>query len=480
MEKLGEAGGVRIFNDAGDQSNTPSLETTPASDAVAVSDINEAKLLRKIDFRILPILCLVYLISFLDRANISNALTLGLPEELGLEGSQSNVALTIFFIPYIIFEIPSNLLLKRFTPRLWLSLCCITFGIVTIGQGFVQSYSGLLATRFLLGLAETGISPGGFYLISFWYNQEEAQKRFTAYWASTILAAAFGGLLSSAIANLGGVRGLSSWRWVFILEGIVTVLVGVLAFFTISDFPREASWLSKSEKEFVLKKTRSDEAHTVPVTFKDVKIFLSKPTSWLGAAMYFSLIVTSYSVVYFVPSIVKDFGYDTVQTQLHSVPPFAAAFAFALISAYLTDKLKLRSPFIFLALALIIIGLAILLTVHGTKNFPTEYAAIVLVGAGSVGIGGHVVCWYVMNLQGHVERSIGSAWMVCFAGFAGILATFTFMKKDSPYYRTGYSINLATSSLCIVAHACYGLIIWRQKRAIARSGAKETGHTLYL
>lgn len=223
----------------------------------------------------------------LRSVNISNALTLGLPQELGLTGQQPNVALTIFFVPYILFEIPSNILMKRLSPHIWLSGCILCFGIIMICQGFVQNYGGLLATRFLLGLAEAGIFPGSFYLISFWYKQEEAQQRFTIYWSSTICAGAFGGLLASAIANMDGIRGLSNWRWVFILEGIVTVLVGIVAFFSITDFPREAKWLSQENREFILHKTGATESHIVPVTTKDVLTFLSKPKSWLAAITYF-------------------------------------------------------------------------------------------------------------------------------------------------------------------------------------------------
>ncbi|KAI0517533.1 major facilitator superfamily domain-containing protein [Xylaria bambusicola] len=468
-----------ILGGSADHPDSASLDSISAGNVVAPVPIDEAQLVRRIDFRVLPILFIVYVVSILDRVNISYALTLGLPDELGLKGSQPNVALTVFFIPFIIFEIPSNLLLKRLKPRFWLSSCVFVFGVVTIGQGFVQNYHSLLATRFLLGLAEAGIFPGSFYLISFWYKQEEAQKRFTVYWSSTIVAGGFGGLLTSAIANLGGVQGLSSWRWVFILEGIATILVAVAALFFVSDFPREANWLSENEREFLLKKTESEEPHTVPITTVDIKSFLSKPTNWLGALMYFSLLVSVYSVVYFVPSIVKDLGYSTIQTQLHSVPPFAAALGFTIISAYLSDKFQLRSPFIFPALSLLITGLAILRTVHGTEHFSAEYAAIILTTIGSVGIGGHVVCWYLMNLRGHAERSIGSAWMICFGGFGGIVATFAFLKQDSPYYRTGYSINLATASLCVVVHACYGLLIWRQRKAM-NHGDEKSGYVLYM
>ncbi|KAI1770137.1 major facilitator superfamily domain-containing protein [Hypoxylon cercidicola] len=262
----------------------------------------------------------------------------------------------------------------------------------------------------LAGHGGGGHLPGSIYLISFWYKREEAQKRFTAYWSSTLVAGAFGGFLSSAITNMDGVGGLTSWRWVFILEGLATVLVGFAAFFffCISDFPRQAKWPSEGEWQLLLEKIEPDESHTIPVTSKDTVIFLSRATNWLGALI-------------------------TVGVSLPSR--------------------LLRSA---------------------------EYAAICLTAMGSNGIVGHVVCWYVMNLQGHVERSLGSAWMICFGGFAGFVATFAFLKKDSPYYRTGYSINLATASLCVVAHLCYGLLILREKKAMDRNGGGKTAHTLYL
>ncbi|KAH9998196.1 MFS general substrate transporter [Xylariaceae sp. FL0662B] len=428
----------------------------------------ESKLLRKIDWHVLPILFTVYIVAFLDRVNISNALTLGLPAELGLEGEQQNVALTIFFVPYILFEIPSNILMKKLSPHIWLSGCILCFGVIMIGQGFVHNYSGLLAARFFLGLAESGIFPGSFYLISFWYKKEEAQGRFTVYWSSTIFAGAFGGLLASAISNMNGIRSLSSWRWVFILEGIATVLVGIISFFCITDFPREAKWLSQEERAFLLKKTGATESHTVPVTGKDVLTFLSKPMHWLAAIMYFSILIPAYSMVYFLPTIVQTLGYSTVQTQLHSVPPFAASFGFALVVAYFSDRLRIRSPFIFLGLALLVAGLAILTSVHGAEHFSAEYAALCLAAMGSFGIGGNVVCWYVMNLRGHAERSIGSAWMICFGNIGGIVATFLFLKKDSPYYHSGYAVCLAMSALCVVTCAGYALVVWREMKAMAK------------
>ena len=153
---------------ASSEAPIPSLEDGQTK-LVEAPTINEKALLRKIDTRVLPMLLLLYLAALLDRVNIGSALTLHLPQDLHLKGNEANIALSIFFVPYVLFEIPSNLLLKKFKPHVWLSVCILAFGIVMLCQGFVQSYGGLLATRFFLGLAETGVFPGGklFLLLSY-------------------------------------------------------------------------------------------------------------------------------------------------------------------------------------------------------------------------------------------------------------------------------------------------------------------------
>jgi MFS family permease len=191
----------------------------------------EARLMRKIDFRVIPFLVVLYLLAFLDRVNIANAKSFSLTQDLNLGGVEYNTVLTIFFVPYVVFEIPSNIFLKRFSPRLWLSVLVIGFGLVSIFQGLTQNYSGILATRFFLGAFECGMFPGCFYLISMWYKREEAQKRYSLFFSSTTLAGAFGGLLASAIGKMDGLRGYHGWRWIFILEGTLTTVVGIVFLF---------------------------------------------------------------------------------------------------------------------------------------------------------------------------------------------------------------------------------------------------------
>ncbi|KAK7729248.1 High-affinity nicotinic acid transporter [Cytospora paraplurivora] len=407
----------------------------------SLSEAEIAKLQRKIDFRVLPMLFIIYVVAFLDRANISNALTMNMPKELGMTGQQPNIALAIFFVPYIIFEIPSNILMKRFTPHVWLSACMLGFGIFMLGQGFVQNYGSLLATRFFLGLFEAGIFPGSFYLISFWYKREESQKRFAIYFCSVIFASAFGGLLASGIAKMNGAGGESNWRWIFILEGILSILVAFAAFFFVSDFPSDAQWISKPEKQFVLKNTRAEETISEGrVRPRDIAEFFKDPKNYLGAVMYF------------------------VQTQLHSVPPFAAALGMCLLLAYMSDRSAYRLPYVLFPGVLLIAGLSVLMTTHG--HFSAQYAAIFLVCMGAFGAGPTVICWYLMNLQGHKQRSIGSAWMISLGNTGGIVAPFTFLSRDSPYYHTGYSVCMGVVALGMVASLCYTALVLKERRKV--------------
>ena len=163
-----------------------------------------------------------------------------------------------------------------------------------------------------------------------------------------------------------------------------------------------------------------------------------------------------------------------VQTQLHSVPPFATSFDLCLVTAYISDKIQLRYPFVILGYAILITGLAILRTVHGKAHFSAEYAGICLVSMGTLCAGASIVCWYVMNLQGHVQRSIGSAWMIGFGNTGGIIATFAFLKQDAPFYHAGYSAIISTTVVGVAAFLVYGGLVWKERRRLLGFGLKES------
>ncbi|KAF7587166.1 hypothetical protein BBP40_007652 [Aspergillus hancockii] len=433
----------------------PSPEFPPAH-------INERKLMAKIDWHVVPCLCLMYLLAFLDRVNISNAAILGLQEDLKIEtGTKYNTALTIFFIPYIIFEIPSNILLKKLKPHLWLSLCMFGFGLVMVCQGLVQNWSGLMATRWFLGMFETGLFPGCFYLMGMWYKRSEAQKRFSFFFSSTTLAGAFGGLLASGIGKMDGIRGYRGWRWVFIIEGLLTCVVAIICYFLVTDFPEDAKWLTEDERMFVREKLAADAGQAaehaslgwrdVLDVFKDYKIFI-------GGWMYFGQVVTAYGYAYFAPTIIKTYGYGAITTQLYSIPPWAAAFGFSMLIAFLSDRFRHRFAFALIPMLIAMAGFGILLNLHGESSRHVQYGALFLVTSG---------CYSAMPV------------LIGFGNIGGIISTYSFLQKDAPLYRNGYIISMSFLCFSAAMAIVYFAAIWfdnkRRDRAMANGSADSQG-----
>lgn len=188
-------------------------------------------------------------------------------------------------------------------------------------------------------------------------------------------------------------------------------------------------------------------------------------------------IVPAYGYAFFAPGIIRSYGYSPIQTQLHSVPPWAAAFTFAMLIAYISDKTKHRFLFTITPIAVTIAGFAILITVH--HNHRLEYGALFLVAMGSFSAMPVIICWFTMNLGGHHRRSVGTAWQVGFGNIGGIIATYAFLAKDAPkYYKPGYSICIAFVCLSAAACMCYLAAVWTQNRNRDRA-PRDLGLTEY-
>ncbi|KIH89397.1 major facilitator superfamily transporter [Sporothrix brasiliensis 5110] len=438
-----------------------------------------AKLMRRIDLRVVPFLALLYLVAFLDRINIANAKVFYLADDLKLSGVQYNTALTIFFVPYVVFELASNIMLKRFSPRVWLSCCGMGFAAVTVFQGLVQNYSGLLATRFFLGLFECGMFPGCFYLLGMWYRREDAQRRYSFFFSSTSLAGAFGGLLASAIGKMDKLRGYRGWRWIFILEGSVSFLICFIFLFTFPSFPEQAKWLREDEREYLKARLRADQGNNAAerkVTFRDILTVLRDYKIILGGFMYFGLIVPAYSYAFFSPTIIATYHYGPIQTQLHSVPPWATAFGFSMIVAYLSDKTRHRFLFTIGPICLPIAGFSMLLAIH--DNVHAEYAALFLICAGTYSAMPVIVCWFSMNLGGHHRRAIGIAWQIGFGNIGGIIATYCFISTDAPKFTKGYAICIGFVLISAISCCLYFAALVMENRRREKA-VRDVGMTEY-
>jgi MFS family permease len=428
--------------------------------------INQRKLMAKLDMWIVPPICLLYLLAFIDRVNISNAKVYGMAEDLNLTGTQYNTALTIFFVPYVVCEIPSNYLLKKFRPSVWLPACMVLFGAVMIGQGFVKNYGGLVATRFLLGLFEAGMFPGCFYLLAMWYRRDEAQKRYSFFFSSTCLAGAFGGLIAYGCSQIDGDLGIEGWRWIYIIEGAITVFCALLMFFAIADFPEEARFLNENERQFLKAKLELDVGtsnHENKITLRGVFKVLADYKVILAGLMYFGLIVPAYSYSYFSPSIIQSFNYSPVQTQLHSIPPWAASFGFSMMLAVVADKTRHRFTLAIFT-TLVCIGGYIILMATDVDFVNGRYAACFLIACGAYTAMPLIVCWTSMNFAGHIRKSVATGFQIGFGNIGGIIATYVFLEKDFPEYMLGLSVGIGFSIFTLLVTIVYFLSVLRENK----------------
>ncbi|KAL4944120.1 hypothetical protein BDV06DRAFT_233853 [Aspergillus oleicola] len=435
----------------------------------------------KIDLHLLPCLCIMYMVTFLDRVNIGNAAVLGMKKDLGItEGLRYNDALMIFFIPYILFEIPSNIVLRRLKPHVWLSICVFGFGAVLILQGLVKNWTQLMVTRWFLGMFETGMMPGCVYLLGMWYKRSEAQKRYTFFASSVILAGAFGGLLASAIGKMDGIRGFGGWRWVFILEGCVTCLMAAGVFFALPDFPEDCKWLSEREFEFLRCKMGEETGRlssSLKIRWRDIIGVFRDWKIFVGALMMFGQVVSGYGYAYFAPTIIHTYGYGEIKTQLYSVPPWAAAYFFSIFIACLSDYFRNRYIFAMIPIMICISGYAVLLGLGDTVHHNVQYGALFLITCGIYSVGPIFLCWFGMNLGGHTRRSVGTAFQVGVGNVGGIIGTYSFLEKNAPLYRNGYTIGLSFACFSGAMATLYLLAVWndnKQRERIQAQGVQVT------
>lgn len=435
------------------------------------------RVLWKLDTHVLPALALLWLANFIDRSNIGNARIAGLEKDTHLHGNQYNTALAIFFISYIIVELPSNWVLKKVKPSRWLPLIVAVWGVVTTMTGVVHSFSGLLAIRFFLGLCEGGLLPGIVLYLSTLYRPHELQQRVGVFYASASLSGAFGGLLASAILKMDGVGNLAGWRWIFILEGIATILIALFSWATMPADLASAKFFTEEERAFALWRFR--EAHAVvtgaplsepaqminadPEKEGEVQIEVQPPhyvvhqedekfewrevvrgaldvQVWLTAFAYMGIIVSLYSYSLFIPTIVAGLGFTGEEAQLHTVPPYVPAVVFTVVVAVASDKLKMRGPFMLLFLPIAAIGYILAIV---AKTNLQRYVAVHLIATGIYPCGPCILSILPNNCAGHYKKATAVALQLAIANCGGFVATFVYTSDQAPEYKTGHSIVLA-------------------------------------
>lgn len=301
----------------------PTIEFTKAE---------ERALLRKQDLTILPLSAFVYFLCYLDRSNIGNARILNSSTKNDMQTEthstqyQFNIALMVFLVAYAIFEVPSNILLKKLRPSRWIAFLMFSWGAITMGLGGVQNFASMAAVRFILGMFEAGLFPGLVYYLTFWYKSDERSVRMAFILASASLSGAFGGAIAYGIGHMNGAQGLSAWRWLFIIEGAPSCLSAFVVLFILPDYPEEHLKGRQREIALVRLEVEGSKSHQPSMTWHDAKSTLTDWRLYGHYLLYFCLSVPFSSLSLFSPSITAGLGYSDLRAQLMTVPPYAVAY----------------------------------------------------------------------------------------------------------------------------------------------------------
>ncbi|PLB39068.1 putative MFS transporter [Aspergillus candidus] len=423
----------------------------------------ERRLRLKIDLYTVPTVSLLYLFCFIDRANIGNAKLAGFEEDLHLKNYDYNAVLSIFYIAYIVFEIPATMACKWLGPGWFLPGTTLAFGICSVATAFVHDQQSASGVRFLLGIFEAGVMPGISYYMSRWYRRSELTFRIALFMVMAPLAGAFGGLLASAILSLDHFGSLKSWRMIFAIEGIITIGLGLIAFFTLTDRPETARWLNQDEKDLAIARIKSERVSTTELLDK---IDLAKtlrgilcPVTLTTGFIFLLNNITVQGLAFFAPTIVGTIYPEAsvVSKQLHTVPPYVVGAFFALLFPLLSWVFDRRMPWFVLSPPLVMIGYIMFLA---SQDAMTRYGATFLIASGAFAFGSLTNGHASNNVVSDTARSSAIGTNVMLGNIGGLISTWSFLPFDGPDFPIGNGLNLATST----ATAILGALLWMWMR----------------
>ncbi|KND87710.1 putative transporter [Tolypocladium ophioglossoides CBS 100239] len=435
--------------------------------------VHEKKLVRRIDLHLMPFLVIMYLLNFLDRSNLAQARQGGLEKDLGMSGTDFNLATSIFFVGYILMQLPSNMLITRVRPSLYLATSVLLWGIMSTCNATAYNFAQLVVTRFILGFVEAPFFPGAVFLMSSWYTRAELTRRIAWFFCGNALANMFGGLIAyGVLKDLDGASGIAGWRWLFIIEGGTTIGVSFVAAFFLPDYPATTRWLSDEERAFaawrlLIDISEADERSNTSI-WNGIKLAL------LDYRLYLFILLTHMSILamtfqYFFPSIVQTLAWF-------------ATFIVAVLVNWTAARYDDRSIHIFCLMLLATAGnvIATVSTSTGARFF-----AMFLMPVGAVSTYTLIVGWVANSFpRPLVKRSAVIAIANMIGNTASIYGSYMYNEKTRPQYVPGGSSNAVIGFLVgVLAIALRHLHKWENKKleeaegeaAAEGGGAAEQG-----
>ncbi|KAI6348139.1 hypothetical protein MCOR25_010850 [Pyricularia grisea] len=434
----------------------------------------DRKLMWKVDLALVPWLSLLYLMSFLDRTNIGNARLAGLESDLGMkaDGSDYNLSLTIFFISYALFEPVTNALLKRMTPRLFFTGIIFVWGVIMTLMGLCHNFPGLLAARWFLGIAEAGLFPGVNYYLSCWYKGSEIGVRSAVFFSAAALAGSFGGLLAAAIAQMHGIGGRPGWAWIFIIEGIATVFVGIFCWWLVFDWPENARFLSPDDRIRVQRRLIMDRQGRTAEDFDRRHIYeaLKDWKTYGYMVIYMGCLVPLYAFSLFLPTILRGMGHVGTRAQLLSVPPYAVAAALTVTIGFIADRTKMRG---YCNIATVSIGIIGFVMLMATQDPRVQYAGTYLGAAGIYPTISNTLSWAINNTEGSLKRAVVLGMVVGWGNLNGVVSSNIYLARESPKFYTGHGVVMGYQVICLLGGSIFMHLAFRKMNKDRAAGKMD-------
>ncbi|HZZ02227.1 MFS transporter [Paraburkholderia sp.] len=403
----------------------PAVPNKPAEPAESAERM---ALYRKLAWRIVPFLFLAFIVAYIDRVNVSFA-KLQMLTDLSLSETVYGAGAGIFFLGYFIFEVPSNLILHRVGARIWIARIMVTWSIVSCLTMFASGATSFYVLRFLLGVAEAGFFPGIVLYLSTWFPSNRRSQIIALFMAAIPVSGAIGGPVSGWIMQqLAGVHGLAGWKWLFLIEGIASLVVGIAAFFVLHDRIESVSWLNKEEKALL---ARDLEADAQTRAHQTVRGAFTNPKVWLLGLLYFCIAMGNYGLVFWMPTMIRASGVVSVANigLLSAVPSLISAVAMILIARH-ADKHDERRKHVAVCAVLGAIGM--LASVLLGQHVWLSMAALVVAAIGINSIA--PVFWGIPTaLMGGVGAAAAIAVINCTGNLAGFVSPYVigFLKDTT-------------------------------------------------
>ncbi|KAH8815978.1 major facilitator superfamily domain-containing protein [Xylogone sp. PMI_703] len=433
---------------------------------------------RKLDIFLLPFLSLLYLFNGLDRGNVGNAQTQGFTNDIGTAASDLNLAVSLFFITFVIFQPISAAIGRRVGAKNWIPFIMLSWGAITISHAFIHGRAQLIALRLLIGAFEAGFYPTALFYLSNFYTRFDLAVRIALFYGQYAIAGAFSGAIAYGVFHING--SLNNWQYLFIIEGALTSGLAIISWFWMPAGPGSAWFLTKEEQNYAVTRIQIDVARYVQHTYgadgiekADERLskrdMIETMKDWkLWYVLFFNICASipgqAFSV--FLPLVVKGLGYTSIEANLMSVPPYVCGAVGLYLFALSSDRVKERGFHILVGLSICLIGLII--TVTTVKHNPSRYAGLCIMTFGSYVSAPLTAAWLSGNTPEPGKRSL----VLGFNGFgnlAGIIGSELFQPKYAPRYLIPFYVTLgfiATSMMGYLAYR-YSLLAvnkWRQKK----------------